>query len=257
MTEPYSHPGSAQVYDAVYAKDHPYAAGAAKVLEIVRQAGVDPDPKSMSLLDVGCGTGRHLELLAGEFGSVAGVDLSEVQLAAAVDRLGPGIPLHHGDMLELGSIFGVGAGAARTPSFDVIICLHSSIAYVSSADELITAIGEMARLVAPRGTLIIEPWLTPDAYRSFGVVTYSVNEPDLKVARMCIPGRKDNVSVLDMHHLVARPDGIEHYVEAHRLHMFTEAEFERAFRATEMAARFDPDGFDAVGRGLWIASKSA
>ena len=112
MAQPYSHPGSAQVYDAVYAKDHDYAGGAAKVLELARQAGDGRDPKSMSLLDVGCGTGRHLEQLAGEFASVAGVDLSEVQLAAAVDRLGPGIPLLHGDMLALGSIVRAGTRAA-------------------------------------------------------------------------------------------------------------------------------------------------
>lgn len=257
MAQPYSHPGSAEVYDAVYAKDHDYAGGAAKVLELVRQASGGEDPKSMSLLDVGCGTGRHLEQLAGEFASVAGVDLSEVQLAAAVDRLGPGIPLRQGNMLVLGSIVRAGADSGEAASFDVIICLHSSIAYLSSTDELITAIGEMARLLKPGGTLMIEPWLRPDAYRSFGIVTYSVNDPDLKVARMCIPGREDNVSVLDMHHLVARPDGIDYYVEAHRLRMFTEADFDRAFRAAGVVARFDPDGLDAVGRGLWIAGKPA
>jgi SAM-dependent methyltransferase len=257
MAQPYSHPGSAQVYDAVYAKDHDYAGGAATVVELVRQEGNGRDPKSMSLLDVGCGTGRHLEQLIGEFASVAGVDLSPVQLAAATDRLGPDVPLHHGDMLALGSILGAGLGAREVATFDVMICLHSSIAYLSSTKELTTAIGEMARLLSPGGTLIIEPWLRPDAYRSFGVVTYFVNDPDLKVARMCIPGREDNVSVLDMHHLVARPDGIEYYVEAHRLRMFTEADFDRAFRAAGVVARFDPDGLDAVGRGLWVARKPA
>jgi SAM-dependent methyltransferase len=257
MIEPYSRPGSAQVYDALYAKDHDYAGGAAQVVELVRQAGGGRDLKSMSLLDVGCGTGRHLERLAGEFASVAGVDLSEVQLAAATDRLGPGIALYHGDMLALGSIVGTADGAGGSASFDVIICLFSSIAYLSSTEELTTAIGEMARLLAPGGTLMIEPWLRPDADRSFGILTYFANDADLKVARMCIPGREDDVFVLDLHHLVARPDGIEYYVEAHRLRMFSEADFDRAFSAAGVVARFDPDGLDAVGRGLWIASKPA
>jgi SAM-dependent methyltransferase len=255
MAEPYSHPGSAQVYDAVYAEHHPYAGGAAKVLEVVRQAGDGRDPTSMSLLDVGCGTGRHLELLAGEFGSVAGVDLSEVQLAAAAERLGPGIPLYHGDMLALGSVVGDRPRAGQAPTFDVILCLHSSIAYLASAGELTTAIGEMARLLAPGGMLIIEPWLRPDTYRSFGVITYFIDRPDLKVARMCVSDREGDVSVLDMHHLVGRPEGIEHYVEAHRLRMFSEAEFDRAFRVAGVEARFDPDGIDTVGRGLWVARK--
>jgi SAM-dependent methyltransferase len=257
MTEPYSHPGSAQVYDAVYAKDHDYAGGAAKVLKLVRQAGDGRDPKSMSLLDVGCGTGRHLEQLAGEFASLVGVDQSEVQLAAAIDRLGPLIPLYQGDMLALGSIVGTDGGAGVAASFDVIICLFSSIAYLASGDELTAAIGEMARLLAPGGTLMIEPWLRPDVDRSFGVLTYFANDADLKVARMCIPRREDDVLVLDHHHLVARPDGIEYYLEAHRLRMFSEADFESAFRAAGVVARFDLDGLDAVGRGLWIATKPA
>jgi hypothetical protein len=138
-----------------------------------------------------------------------------------------------------------------------MLCLHSSIAYLAGAEELTTAIGEMAGLLAPGGTLIIEPWLRPDAYRSFGVITYFIDRPDLKVARMCLSDREGDVSVLDMHHLVARPDGIEHYVEGHRLRMFTEAEFDRAFRAAGLEARFDPDGIDAVGRGLWVAGKPA
>ena len=37
--------------------------------------------------------------------------------------------------------------------------------------------------------------------------------------------------------------------------MFTEAEFDRAFRAAGLEARFDPEGIDTVGRGLWVAGK--
>ena len=64
-------------------------------------------PHASSLLDVGCGTGRHLEYLRSHY-EVAGVDISEQLLAQARKRL-PGVPLYLGDLrsFDLGRRFDV------------------------------------------------------------------------------------------------------------------------------------------------------
>ena len=73
-----------------------------------------------ALLDVACGTGKHLERLAQDH-SVEGMDLDAALLELALRRL-PGVPLHQADMtsFELGR------------RFDAVVCLFSSIGYVKT-----------------------------------------------------------------------------------------------------------------------------
>lgn len=105
---------SAAHYDAIYAwKD--YAAEAAMIRDLVEARRGRPGGR---LLDVACGTGRHLEHLAPHF-DAEGLD-QELQLLEEARRRLPGLPLHLGDMrdFELGR------------RFDVITCLFSAIGYV-------------------------------------------------------------------------------------------------------------------------------
>src|SRR5919106_5074882 len=109
---------SQQFYDAIYAwKDYP--AEVERLVSIIRERS----PQARSLLDVACGTGKHLELLR-ELFRVEGVDLDPEMIALSRQRLGAEAPLHVGDMTEL--------HLGRT--FDVVTCLFSSIGYVRSRD---------------------------------------------------------------------------------------------------------------------------
>src|SRR5688572_6828476 len=94
---------SQRFYDAIYAwKD--YRTEVARLLSIIR----DRVPEARTLLDVACGTGKHLELLRDHY-RVEGVDLDPEMIALAGERLGPDVPLHVADMtdLELGRRFDV------------------------------------------------------------------------------------------------------------------------------------------------------
>jgi SAM-dependent methyltransferase len=103
---------SAAWYDRFYAtKD--YAAEARQVTALIHQH----NPPARTLLDVACGTGRHLEHLRETF-ACHGVDLDPALLEFARQRL-PGIPLTHGDMTD----FDLGR------RFDAVTCLFSSIGY--------------------------------------------------------------------------------------------------------------------------------
>src|SRR6266496_422653 len=73
---------------------------------------------AMSLLDVACGTGKHLECLRHSF-TVEGADINPNFLTLARQRL-PGIPLHEADMMTL--------NLGKT--FDVVTCLFASITCV-------------------------------------------------------------------------------------------------------------------------------
>lgn len=228
---------SAALYDAIY-EWKPYAEEAAAVRDRVEEVR----PGARTLLDVGCGTGAHLVELARWY-QAAGLDLSAEMLAVARARA-PTAELHQGDMRR----FDLG----RT--FDAVVCLFSAIGYVRSVEELDQAVAAMARHVAPGGALLIEPWLTPDQARPGRVGgSVVVDRPELKVARFVVPETRGRFSVLPMHHLVATPAGVEHFVETHELFLATTAEVERAFAAAGTTdVRFVPD---ALVRGLWVGRR--
>ena len=73
---------SARIYDAVYSfKD--YRAEAERVHELIQERS----PGASSLLDVACGTGKHLEQFRRWYPDVAGVDLDEGLVEVARERL--------------------------------------------------------------------------------------------------------------------------------------------------------------------------
>jgi SAM-dependent methyltransferase len=225
---------SAPFYDALYGfKD--YGAAVDELRAVVEREA----PGAASLLDVGCGTGRHVELLAGRF-EVEGLDLNPAMLEAARARC-PGVAFHEADMAD----FALG----RT--FDVVTCLFSSIAYVRTLERMRAAVACMRRHLAPGGLLLLEPWFEPDSYWTGTITANHVDEPDLKIAWMYTSEREGDVSVLDIHYLVGRPDGIETFRERHEMGLFTREQHLDAFRRCGLHARYESGG--PFGRGLYVA----
>jgi len=226
---------SARIYDAVYSSIRDYPREAAELDRLIQERR----PGARTLLDVACGTGAHLEHLMGY--EVEGLDLDPEMLAVARARL-PNVPFHEGDMAS----FDLGK------RFDAVVCMFSSIGYVKTEYRLHSAIASMARHLAQGGLLVVEPWLTPEAWVDGHVSGAFVDEPELKIARMGLPQREGTVSVLDLEYLVATPDGVERFSERHELGLFTVEQCLEAFRAAGLEADHDPEG--PMGRGLYIAT---
>jgi SAM-dependent methyltransferase len=227
-----------ELYDVEYAfKD--YAAEAATIERIARERR----PDAQTLLDVACGTGKHLEHLRGRF-TCEGVDLDEGLLEVARGRL-PGVPLHVGDMRE----FDLGR------EFDVVTCLFSAIGFVGSPDGLDAAARRLARHLAADGVLLVEPWITPEEWIPNRPHLLTHEEPGLTFARVTLSGLRDErVSTTEMHYVVATPDGIEHFVEHHDPYLFTPDEMRAAFERAGLQTEHDEHGL--TGRGLWICTRA-
>jgi SAM-dependent methyltransferase len=222
---------SARFYDAIYSfKD--YAVEAHRLHELVSVRA----PEARTLLDVACGTGKHLAELRRWY-EVEGLDLEPELIEIARERLGE-VPLHEGDMLD----FDLGR------RFGVVTCLFSSIGYARTAENLRRAVEAMALHLEPGGVLAVEPWILPDGWVPGGVYAEFADEPDLKVARMNVSQLASETVTLEMHHMVGTPHGVEHFVEQHELGMFTDDQYMEAFRAAGLVAERDPEGL--MGRGL-------
>lgn len=226
------------LYDLEYSfKD--YAAEAAALTRLVRER----HRQARTLLDVACGTGRHLEHLRGEF-DCEGVDLDEGLLEAARSRL-PGVPLRQADMRD----FDLGR------RFDVVTCLFSAIGFVGGPDGLDLAATALARHLAPGGLLLVEPWLTPDAWLAGRPHVLAYDGPGIALARVTLSGLRDaRVSTTEMHYVVATAAGVEHFVQLHEPYLFTHEEMRGAFERAGLEVEHDAEG--PIGRGLWICTPS-
>jgi SAM-dependent methyltransferase len=227
---PYSR--SAAIYDLIYDfKDFP--ATTTRLRELIRTHR----PDARSVLDVGCGTGRHLELLGPEFERV-GLDLSGEMLAVARQRC-PDVEFYEADMttLDLGR------------RFDVVTCLFSAVAYVRTVDRLNDAVARMAAHLETDGLLLVEPWLSPDRYWIGHLAVNHAEQDGVNVSWMYIQQLVDGCSRFDIHYLVGDRQGVEHFEERHEMGLFTDEEYCGAFRAAAVETEFDPDGL--FGRGLY------
>jgi SAM-dependent methyltransferase len=230
--------GSAELYDAIYAaKDYQTETERLHLLIQERRPGAS------SLLDVACGTGKHLQLLRRHY-EVQGLDLDPAMLELARARL-PGVSVNQGDMLD--------ADLGRT--FDVVTCLFSSIGYVRTVDGLRQAVSNLARHTSTGGLVAVEPWFSPETYHPGGVHALFVDEPHLKLARMNVSAIEGRMSVLEFEYLVGTPGGIERFAERHELGLFTDEEHRDAFRAAGLEVEHDPVGL--TDRGLYLGTKPA
>jgi SAM-dependent methyltransferase len=200
-------------------------------------------PGALRLLDVACGTGEHLRHLREHF-DVEGLDASLPMLEIARRKL-PGVPLHQADMrtFDLGRVF------------DAAICMFGATGHLRDEDELLAAARQIARHLEPGGVLIVEPWLTPEVFVPGRVSGLFVDEPEVKIARISIGQREGRVGILELHHLIGTPAGVEHFVERLEMTLFPHEAYQSALTAAGLSVDFDPQG--PMGRGLFVGRLTA
>jgi SAM-dependent methyltransferase len=229
----------AKYYDDIYAsvgKDYPAEANTVrKFIQKYKQSNGN------SLLDIGCGTGVHANLL-GKYYRVDGLDIDPKMLSVA-RRNYPKIRFQQGDMVSF----------KLKKKFDIIVCLFSAIGYIKTKPRLQKTIKNMSQHLLPGGVLLVEPWFTPNQWHPGRVYVTEVDKPDAKIVRMSLSSQRDNISIIEFQYLVGTSKGIQHDAEILELGLFTKKEYLDAFRSTGLEVIHDPIGLD--GRGLYIGIK--
>jgi ubiquinone/menaquinone biosynthesis C-methylase UbiE len=227
---------SAEYYDMIYdATGKDYRKEASRIHQLIR---AHKRSEGNSLLDVACGTGRHIQYMRRCY-SCEGLDLQPKLLARARKR-NRNVVFHRGNMLAFN----------LHKNFDVITCLFSAIGYMRNIRELRWAMRSMASHLKPGGVLIVEPWLTPDQIIPGHVGGVFVNQPKFKLARMNIVDVKGRLSIIVFHYLLGRPQGVEYFTELDEFGLFTHNEYLAAFRAAGLNVKYYRKGL--IGRGLYI-----
>lgn len=235
------------VYDIVHASVKDHGREVERLLKRVRGAiGRDPD----SWLDLGCGTGQHLEaLLDAGIGTLVGADNSPAQIAGATSRLaGKPVELHVADMRD--------AELNRPDGgFDVVSCLFSCVGHLHDDEDYRRALRCMADHVRPRGVVIVEPWIATDDFQPGRVDVDVVDDQAMKVVRITKHAREEDLAVLEFRFVVARPgvERIDDWTVVMRLRLRTVEEQRAMFEEVFQQVEFQSTG--AGSRGVFLARK--
>ena len=227
---------TAKHYDAVYSNKD-YEAEAGRLIALLKQR----IPLAKTLLDVACGTCRHLEHLSTRY-ECCGVDLDDEMLAIGRDRV-PGTALHTGDMLD----FKLGK------QFDVVTCLFSSIGYTRTIENMERAITNMASHLRPGGVLAIEPWITPESWLVGKIHSSTTEIDDFIITRMTVAEPVERGRVV-FEYLIGDSNGISRVSETHEMGWFTHHEYVSALENAGLAVDHDKNGLS--GRGMYFGRKS-
>lgn len=217
----------AQYYDLMYHWKNYTEEAAALKAHIARHKQTHGN----NLLEVACGTGKYIEQLHNDF-QITGLDLSENMLTIARAKF-PDLSFVCADM----HLFQL------PQTFDVVLCLFSSIAYAHTIEDVQQVFGNFYQHLNKGGIALIEPFIAPDLYKENYLHAINVDRPDIKLSRQSISTRQGNIAHLAMHTLVTTlENGGQYFFEEHQLALFHTEEYLQAARNVGFEASILPQG---------------
>ncbi|HDL00924.1 MAG TPA: class I SAM-dependent methyltransferase [candidate division Zixibacteria bacterium] len=168
----------AEYYDLLHVnKDY---AGEVKELKKIIKRYKKSDGRE--LLDVACGTGRHIFYFKNYF-SCMGIDFHESMLKVARKKM-KDITFKQAEM-ELFSM---------RKRFDIITCLYGGISYTLSVRSLKDTLINFVHHLKPGGVIIIEPYFTDTQFKPNRPKLSTIEHKNIKIARLSLSRRKRNLA---------------------------------------------------------------
>ena len=226
----------ARYYDLLYA-DKDYAAEVAYVDGLIREVV----PSAKSLLDLGCGTGRHASLFASRGYDVVGIDRSETMLADAAKRANERIRFLHGDI----GTTNAGQG------FDAVVSLFHVFSYQTRQSDLKAAFANARAHLGEGGAFVFDFWYGPAVLTDRPQTrTRRLADDVIEVERRAEPVMHPNENVVEVNYHVRireKASGREDELrESHRM---------RYLFLPEVEALLDDAGFEFVRAEEWMTGK--
>ena len=212
-------------YDLLY-RDKDYAAEASYVCELIREHA----PGATHVLDLGCGTGRHAQLMSMQGYDVTGVDRSDDMLAVARARSSSSLRFEQGDLREL----------RLGCSYDVVVSLFHVFSYQTTHADLAAAFQTAHAHLRPGGVLIFDCWYGPAVLTDPPTVRVKrLHDHELDVIRIAEPVMHPNDNTVDVCYQMvihSRADGLtSEFTETHVMRYLFNPEVIRYMAAAKFA----------------------
>ncbi|RPI35990.1 MAG: class I SAM-dependent methyltransferase [Nitrospiraceae bacterium] len=218
-------------YNLLY-RDKDYAGEAEHVHSLIQSHF----PGAKTVLDLGCGTGRHDLLLAGKGYSMTGVDISEEMLAVANSQLSS----LSSQPLSLNFFQGDIRTVRLDKTFDVVVSLFHVMSYQITNKDLTDAFATASAHLAPGGIFIFDCWYGPAVLTDRPSVRVKrLEDEQIIVTRIAEPVMHPNENVVDVnYHVFVRDKAsgeVAELKETHRMRYLFRPEIEVLLRETGMS----------------------
>lgn len=229
-----------QYYDLLY-QDKDYIGEAEYINGLIKTYKSD----ALTILDLGCGTGKHAELFCDSGYHVHGIDLSADMLKMAEQRrVGREEHLCFGQSNIQDLVL--------HQKFDVVISLFHVMSYQNSNQELINAFRVAKNHLTDDGVFIFDFWYGPAVLTDLPTTRVKRLENSLiKVTRLAEPILHPQQNIVDVHYDVfIENNHNREVVEKKELHKM------RYYFDTELELICEHVGFEVLDKFKWMSSDS-
>ncbi len=175
-------------YDLLY-KDKDYQSEALYIENILKKLG----KKECTVLDIGCGTGKHASLLAQRGFNVHGIDISETMLKKAIASFGEEVSFSLGDIRNI----------QIDNTFDVVTSLFHVMSYQTKNEDLEAAFKNVYDHLKPNGYFIFDCWYGPGVMNDPPTVRIKrMSDSEYEIIRIAEPDVNYNDSVVNVHYQI-------------------------------------------------------
>lgn len=231
----------AKYYDLIYTWKN-YKSEANKIKTLIKK---NKKSKGNDLLEVACGTGKHLQYLKNNYNSF-GTDISKKMVQVAKKNV-KGCKFAVGDMTKLN----------LKKEYDVILCLFSSIGYVKTYKNLEKTLKRFFDHLKPGGVLIFDPWFDSKSFKPGHLHMTTYDGDDIKIARLSDSKKSGNISIIEFSFLISKKNKkVEYFKDRHELGLFENDKTLKIMKRIGFNARFLKNGL-MRNRGLFIGKKTS
>lgn len=200
-------------YNLLY-RDKDYGGEARYVRSLIQRH----HPQASTVLDLGCGTGRHAALLAGMGYKLTGVDRSEEMLSVARSQAFTNDDASSVPKFAQGDIRSVRLGT----TFDVVISLFHVMCYQITNDDLRAAFATAREHLNPGGIFVFDCWYGPAVLTDRPATRIKrLEDEEILVTRLAEPVIHPNENVVDVNYQVfvrdKRQGRVDELSETHRM----------------------------------------
>ena len=189
----------AQYYDLLY-QDKDYEAEADYVDKIIKKY----NPSAQSLLDLGCGTGKHAQLLSDKGYTVHGIDFSAQMLVEAQKKCTKNLSFSQGNVQSFN----------LDKKFDIITALFHVVSYQTSDRALENMFSCVCAHLNENGVFIFDCWYGPAVLTQLPEVRVKRLENDyIRVTRVAEPNLRENDNIVEVNYDVFIEDKINKHIE--------------------------------------------